>query len=154
MLFISVERVLFWLPDAKLALLLQNFPLFGSPVYFKEGLYFLRNFFCLCRHKDKIVMCAHITVTNTMPQPSIGLLLQKKCPCTYWMHKGRTRMRRVESTQTSRNIRKYYYNILTVLLVNYYNNNCHSHNNFKFSAKIKFAFTLDFLLLFDQAWVE
>ena len=34
-------------------------PSFGSPVHFKEGLHFLRNFFCLCQHKDTILTCAY-----------------------------------------------------------------------------------------------
>ena len=37
MLFISFERVQFWLQNAKHAILLQNLPSFGSPVHFKEG---------------------------------------------------------------------------------------------------------------------
>ena len=52
--------------------------------------------------------------------------LRRNVPIEYT--KGRTRMRRVKSNQTSWNIRQYYYNILMVLLVKY-NNNCVSLNN-------------------------
>ena len=45
-------------PMCETCITLQILPSFGSPVHFKEELYFLRNFFCMLQLKNTTLKCA------------------------------------------------------------------------------------------------